>query len=88
MGKGLTKGVFDAGVDTGLDKIKGVLPIPKGSSVDVHDYGVDKILNNNPLTKGILKTGIREAAGSQIKDAIKGGIVDKAGEIGGFGDDE
>lgn len=88
MGKGLTKGVFDAGTDSALDKLKGALPIPKGSSVDVHDYGMGKILNNNPLTKGIIKTGVREAAGSQIKDAIKGAIVDKAGEEGGFGGDD
>lgn len=86
LGKGLTKGVFDAGIDKGLDKIKDALPIPKGSSVDVHDYGTDKILNNNPLTKGLIKTTVRETAGTQIKDAIKGSTVDKIGKEGGFVD--
>jgi hypothetical protein len=84
LGKGLTKGVFDAGIDKGLDKIKGALPIPKGSSVDVHDYGVGQVLNNNPLTKGLLKTTTREAVGTQIKDAIKGATVDTIGKEGGF----
>ncbi len=88
MGKGLTKGVVNVGTDKALDAIKGKLPIPKGSSVDVHDYSVGKILNNNPLTKGILKTGTREVVGSQIKDAIKGGVVDKLGKEGGFIDEE
>jgi hypothetical protein len=88
MGKGLTKGVFNVGTDKGLDAIKGKLPIPKGSSVDVHDYSVNKVLNNNPLTKGIIKTGIREVGGSKIKDAIKEGIVDKVGKEGGFVDEE
>lgn len=88
LGKGLTKGVFDAGIDKGLDKIKGVLPIPKGSSVDVGDYEVGKVLNNNPLTKGLMKTTTREALGSQIKDGIKGSTVDAIGKAGGFADPE
>ena len=84
LGKGLTKGVVDAGVGKGLDAIKGALPIPKGSSVDVHDYGLGKIINNNPLTKGIIKTGVRENVVSGISDKIKGAIVDKAADEGGF----
>jgi len=89
LGKGLTKGVVDAGVGKTLDAIKGKLPIPKGSSVDVHDYGVGQVLNNNPLTKGIIKTGVRENVVSGVQDKIKGAIVDKAAEEGGFktGDD-
>jgi hypothetical protein len=88
LGKGLTKGVFDAGIDKGLDKLKGALPIPKGSSVDVGGFGVGQILNNNPLTKGLLKTTVREAAGTQIKDGIKGAAVDAIGKEGGFADPE
>lgn len=84
LGKGLTKGVMDAGVGKTLDAIKGKLPIPQGSSVDVHDYNVGKILNNNPLTKGIIKTGVRENVVSGIQDQIKDTIVDKASESGGF----
>ena len=88
MGKCLTKGVFNAGVDQGLDAIKSKIPIPKGSSVDVHDYDLKRIMNNNPLAKGILRTATREAAGSQIKDAVKGAVVDKLGKEGGFVDPE
>jgi hypothetical protein len=88
MGKGLTKGVFDAGADKALDKIKDKLPIPKGSSVEVGDYSVSKILNNNPLSKGLVKTVVREGGGSKIKDAVKGQIVDSAGKEGGFADPE
>lgn len=84
IGKGLTKGVVDAGVGKGLDAIKGALPIPKGSSVDVGDYSVGKVLNNNPLTKGIIKTGVRENIVSGAADKIKGGIVDGAAETGGY----
>jgi len=89
LGKGLTKGVVDAGVGKTLDAIKGKLPIPKGSSVDVHDYGVGKVLNNNPLTKGIIKTGVRENLVSGVQDKIKDQIVDTAADKGGFktGDD-
>ena len=88
MGKGLTKGVFDAGTDKALDAIKDKLPIPKGSSVEVGDYGVGKVLNNNPLTKGIIRTTVREGGGSKIKDAVKGAIVDGVGKEGGFVDPE
>ncbi len=84
LGKGLTKGVVDAGVGKTLDAIKGKLPIPQGSSVDVHDYSVGKILNNNPLTKGIIKTGVRENVVSGVQDQIKDAIVDKVAEKGGF----
>ena len=86
IGKGLTKGVFNAGVDKGLDVLKDKLPIPKGSSVDVHEYDVRRIMNNNPLAKGIVKTATREGVGSKIKDAAKGAIVDKVGKEGGFVD--
>ena len=88
MGKGLTKGVFDAGTDKALDAIKDKLPIPKGSSVEIGDYSVSKVLNNNPLTKGVIRTTVREAGGSKVKDAIKGEIVDGIGKKSGFADDE
>lgn len=86
FGKGLTKGVFDSGVDKGLDILKGKLPIPKGSSVDVGDYSMGKILNNNPLTKGLAKTTVREGLGGQLKDAIKDEVVEGVGKEAGFVD--
>ncbi len=86
FGKGLTKGVFDAGIDKGLDVLKGKLPIPKGSSVDVGDFGVGRILNNNPLTEGLAKTVIREGVGSQLKDEIKSAAVEGIGKKAGFVD--
>lgn len=88
MGKGLTKGVFDAGVDKGLDMIKDKLPIPKGSSVDVGDFSVSQVLGNNPLSRGIAKTAAREVGGGMIKDAVKGAVVDGIGKEGGFVDPE
>lgn len=86
MGKGLTKGVFDAGADKGLDMLKGKLPIPKGSSVDVGDFSVKQVLNNNPLTKGLARTMTREVVGNKLKDTIKDSIVNEAGKQGGFAD--
>ncbi len=58
--KGLTKGVFDSGADKGLDAIKGALPIIEESSVDVDEFSFEQILNNNPLTKGLIKTTVKE----------------------------
>lgn len=84
MGKGLTKGVFDAGVDKGLDVLKGKLPIPKGSSVDVSDFSVSQVLGNNPLATGLSKTLCRETVSSQVTSRIKDSVVDQAGKHGGF----
>ena len=56
--------------------------------MEVGDYSVNKILNNNPLTKGIVKTVVREGGGNKIKDAIKSELVDKTGKAGGFVDPE
>lgn len=88
MGKGLTKGVFSVGTDKALDAIKGKLPIPKGSSVDVGDFNTSQILNNNPLAKGLIKTTVREGAGAKIKDAIKDSFFDEVGKKGGFVDND
>ncbi|NSW91871.1 MAG: hypothetical protein HPY74_14580 [Firmicutes bacterium] len=84
--KGLGKGVIDSAADAGLDKIKSKLPIPKGSSVDVHDYSLGQIYNNNPLTKGLTKTVIREGVGDKTKDFIKETIVDNLGKTIGVVD--
>lgn len=86
--KGLGKGALDSAADAGLDRVKSKLPIPKGSSVDVHDYSLGKIFNNNPLAKGLGKTIIREGIGDKAKDFIKGQIVDSAGQTIGVVDDE
>lgn len=82
--KGGFKGAVDAATDVGLDKIKSKIPIPKGSSVDVHDYSLGKIYNNNPLTKGLAKTVIREGTGDKLKDKIKGTFVDEYGKATGY----
>lgn len=84
--KGGFKGAVDAATDVGLDKIKSKIPIPKGSSVDVHDYSLTKIYNNNPLTKGLAKTVIREGTGDKLKDKIKGTFVDEYGKATGYVD--
>lgn len=84
--KGGFKGAVDAATDLGLDKVKAKIPIPKGSSVDVHDYSLSKIYNNNPLTKGLTKTIIREGTGDKLKDKIKGTIVDEYGKATGYVD--
>lgn len=78
--KGAGKGIIDSAADAGLDKLKKKIPIPKGSSVDVHDYSLNKIYSNNPLTKGLTKTALREGVSDKIKDATKSGIVDGLGE--------
>jgi hypothetical protein len=86
--QGLGKGVIDSAADFGLDKIKSKIPIPKGSSVDVGNYDLGKILNNNPLSKGLAKTITREGFGDKAKDLIKGAIVDTLGKKAGVvGDD-
>lgn len=84
--KGGFKGAVDAATDLGLDKIKSKIPIPKGSSVDVHDYSLGKIYNNNPLTKGLTKTIIREGTGDKVKDKIKSTFVDSYGKATGYVD--
>jgi len=84
--KGMGKGIIDSAADAGLDKIKSMLPIPKGSSVDVHDYSLGKIFNNNPLSKGLTKTVLREGIGDKTKDYIKGQIVDNVGQAIGVVD--
>ena len=84
MGKGLTKGVFSSYVDNRLELIKSEIPMPKGSSVEIGDYSVGKVLNNNPLTKGVIRTTVREGGVSQIKDAIQDTIVDEVGKEAGF----
>ncbi|MCL4425882.1 MAG: hypothetical protein M1299_13035 [Firmicutes bacterium] len=86
--KGAVTGTLDSLADYGLDKIKSKLPIPKGSSVDVHDYELGKIFHNNPLNRGLTKTVLREGLGDKTKDFIKGGIVEKASESLSFGPSE
>jgi len=86
--KGLGKGVIDSAVDAGLDFVKSKIPIPKGSSIDVHDFSISKILNNNPLSKGLAKTIIREGLVDKTKDIVKGGIVDNSTNALGIGNDE
>lgn len=66
--------------------LKGKLPIPKGSSVDVGNFSVKQVLNNNPLTKGHAKTMTREVVGNKLKDTIKDSMVNEAGKQGGFAD--
>lgn len=70
---GIGKGAFDSYVDNKLDGLKDKLPIPKGTSVDVGNFSIGKVYNNNPLTKGLMKTIGRE----QGVDAVKGFIKDK-----------
>jgi chemotaxis protein histidine kinase CheA len=85
--KGVGKGALDSVTDFGLDQatkaipnsIKSKIPLPKGSSVDVGDFNVSQIYNNNPLSKGVIKTVVREGLGSKGKDAIKGALVDGVG---------
>lgn len=84
--KGGFKGAVDAATDMGIDQIKSKIPIPKGSSVDVHDYSLGKIYNNNPLTKGLAKTVIREGTGDKLKDLVKGTFVDQYGKATGYVD--
>ncbi|AEE95511.1 hypothetical protein [Mahella australiensis] len=86
--RGTVRGVIDSVADLGLGKIKKKIPIPKGSSVDVHDYSLKKIYNNNPLTKGLTKTVLREGASDKIKDAAKDGIVNKLGKKVGAVDED
>ncbi len=66
--------------------MKDKIPIPKGSSVDVHDYSLGKIYNNNPLTKGLTKTIIREGSGDKVKDKIRSTFVDSYGKATGYVD--
>jgi hypothetical protein len=78
---GALDGVVDSVLEAGIDKLANKLPIPKGSSVDVGDFSVSQIINNNPLTKGIIKTGVRENAMNSLKGNVKDGI--KGQIIGG-----
>jgi hypothetical protein len=96
VGKGLTKGVFDVGVDKALDKIKDKAydkiktkyELPDSPEIDAGDKSLSSIFNNNPLTRNMLKTSAKGMTESTIKDAIKEKIVDKAGKEGGFIDEE
>lgn len=74
---GALDGVLDNVLEAGIDKLANKLPIPKGSSVDVSDFSVSQIMNNNPLAKGIVKTGIRENAMNELKGNLKDGIKDQ-----------
>lgn len=80
---GLQKGAVDAFVDAKLDQAKKFVPVCKGSSVDIHDYGLMKIAKNNPLAKGVVRTVVRENVMDQTKEKLKGDIV---GSIFGKGD--
>lgn len=88
LGKGLTKGVFEAGVDKGLDAIKNKLPIPKGTAIDASNVSVGNILSNNPLATNILKEGAKEVSGGFVKDQIKDTITDQVGKEAGFIDSD
>lgn len=89
-GKGALDSVIDHGLETAIKKapkaITSRIPMPKGTSVDVGDLSVSQILNNNPLSKGLLKTGGREFIWSKGKDAVKGALVDAVGQPAGFVD--
>ncbi len=78
---GALDGVVDNVLEAGIDKLANKLPIPKGSSVDVSDFSVSQVINNNPLAKGIIKTGARENAMNELKGSLKDGI--KGQIIGG-----
>lgn len=78
---GALDGVVDNVLEAGIDKLANKLPIPKGSSVDVSDFSVSQVINNNPLAKGIIKTGVRENAMNELKGSLKDGI--KGQIIGG-----
>jgi len=54
----------------------------------VGDFSVSQIINNNPLSKGLLKTGGREVIWSKGKDIVKGALVDAIGQPLGFVDKE
>ena len=71
---GALDGIVDTVLETGIDKLANKLPIPKGSSVDVSDFNVSQVMNNNPLAKGIIKTGVRENAMNALKGNVKDGI--------------
>lgn len=88
MGKGLTKGVFTSYADNRLDALKDAIPMPKGSSTELGEYSVSKVLNNNPLTKGVVRTTVREGGVSKIEESVKEAVVDKVGEETGFVDRE
>ncbi len=74
---GALDGVLDNVLEAGIDKLANKLPIPKGSSVDVSDFSVSQVMNNNPLAKGIMKTGVRENAMNELKGSLKDGIKDQ-----------
>ncbi|MDP3058109.1 MAG: hypothetical protein Q8N36_01430, partial [bacterium] len=81
--KGAGKGAVDSVVDFGLGKVTAKLP--KGVNVDAGDLSVSKIINNNPLSKGLAKIVTAQGLGDKAKDAIKGPIVDGISEKVGFG---
>lgn len=74
---GALDGVLDNVLEAGIDKLANKLPIPKGSSVDVSDFSVSQVMNNNPLAKGIIKIGVRENAMNELKGSLKDGIKDQ-----------
>ncbi|MBS3985839.1 MAG: hypothetical protein KGZ66_09625 [Selenomonadales bacterium] len=92
VGKGALDAVTEHGLETAIKKAPAALtsriPMPKGTSVDVGDMSVSQILNNNPLSKGLLKTGGREFIWSKGKDMVKGALVDATGTPLGFVDKE
>ena len=87
-GKGALDAVTEHGIDTAIKKAPAAftsrVPMPKGTSVDVGDFSVSQIINNNPLSKGLLKTGGREVIWSKGKDIVKGALVDSIGQPLGF----
>ena len=85
---GIGKGALDSYVDSKLGGVIDKLPIPKGSSVDVNDFGLKQIYNNNPLTKGLMKTMTREVIVDKIKGTIKDKITETMGEKIGLSDPE
>jgi Zn-finger nucleic acid-binding protein len=78
---GALDGVVDSVLEAGIDKLANKLPIQKGTTVDVGDFSVGQIVNNNPLAKGVMKIGARETAMNQLKGDLKDGI--KGQIIGG-----
>lgn len=71
---GALDGVVDNVLEAGVDKLANKLPIPKGSSVDVSDFSISQIAKNNPLAKGIVRTGVRENVMNELKGSVKDGI--------------
>ncbi|MHB8129351.1 MAG: hypothetical protein ACYDEX_10165 [Mobilitalea sp.] len=73
-------------MDEKLEGLKSKLPIPQGSSVDVGGFGLGQIYNNNPLSKGLMKTVVRDKLVDTAKGAIKDAITDKVNTFTGLAD--